>query len=81
MAGGKYNNSRYAFRAESAFRHLMTGVGAYCYLVWGTWLRHCLNGRQDEYELVWPRLFCVPHIIRSSHCRATLENDSGKKFR
>jgi hypothetical protein len=35
----------------------MTGLGAYCYIVWGIWLRHCLNGRQDEYQLVWPHLF------------------------
>ncbi|KJY02154.1 alkaline dihydroceramidase like protein [Zymoseptoria brevis] len=45
--------------------HLMTGMGAYCYIVWGIWLRHCLNGRQDEYELVWPGLFTsLPAIER-----------------
>ncbi|KAF1810330.1 alkaline phytoceramidase [Eremomyces bilateralis CBS 781.70] len=37
--------------------HLMTGTGAYFYIVWCTWLRHCLSGRQDEYDLVWPSLF------------------------
>ncbi|KAL9055335.1 MAG: hypothetical protein Q9162_003642 [Coniocarpon cinnabarinum] len=36
--------------------HLMTGTGAYFYIVWGIWLRHCMNGKADEYELVWPRL-------------------------
>lgn len=43
----------------------MTGVGAYFYIVWCIWLRHCLNGRQDEYELVWPSLFTsVPSCVR-----------------
>lgn len=32
----------------------MTGTGAYFYLVWGVWLRHCLNQKQDEYDLYWP---------------------------
>ncbi|KAK5734853.1 alkaline ceramidase ydc1 [Elasticomyces elasticus] len=45
--------------------HIMTGTGAYFYIVWGIWLRHCLNGRQDEYELVWPSLFTsIPSIVR-----------------
>jgi len=46
--------------------HLMTGTGAYMSLVWGIWLRHCLNERQDEYELHWPSVFSsLPEIIRS----------------
>jgi dihydroceramidase len=45
--------------------HLMTGTGAYYYIVWGTWLRHCLNGKQNEYELVWPRLLSsMPEVVR-----------------
>ena len=46
-------------------RHLMTGLGAYFYITWGIWLRHCLNGRQDEYTLVWPSIFTLPEIVRS----------------
>ena len=43
----------------------MTGVGAYFYITWGIWLRHCLNGRQDEYELHWPRFMTsLPLIVR-----------------
>lgn len=42
----------------------MTGLGAYCYIVWGIWLRHCLNGRQDEYGFVWTRLYRLPEVIR-----------------
>lgn len=38
-------------------------LGAYFYIVWGIWLRHCLNGREDEYELIWPSvLFSFPRI-------------------
>ena len=42
----------------------MTGMGAYCYIIWGIWLRHCLNERQDEYEFVWPQLYRIPEIVR-----------------
>jgi hypothetical protein len=42
---------------------LLTEVsGAYFYIVWGIWLRHCLNGRQDEYKLVWPSMFTLPEV-------------------
>ena len=44
----------------------MTGIGAYCYIVWGIWLRHCLNGRQDEYELYWPSFLTIPEVYRVS---------------
>ena len=43
----------------------MTGLGAYFYITWGIWLRHCLNGRQEEYTLVWPSVFSLPEIARS----------------
>ncbi|KAF2447863.1 alkaline phytoceramidase [Karstenula rhodostoma CBS 690.94] len=45
--------------------HLMTGLGGYCYIVWGIWLRHCLNGRQDEFKLHWPRLTTMPVVVRT----------------
>ncbi|KAH7114279.1 alkaline ceramidase-like protein [Dendryphion nanum] len=44
--------------------HLMTGVGAYFYIVWGVWLRHCLNHEQDDYELVWPGWTSMPVIVK-----------------
>jgi hypothetical protein len=48
----------------------MTGLGAYFYIVWGIWLRHCLEGRSDEYELVWPSLWTsVPEVVRRSPSR------------
>jgi dihydroceramidase len=45
--------------------HLMTGVGAYYYIAWGIWLRHHLNGTQDQVRLIWPRMFTsVPEVVR-----------------
>lgn len=48
-------------------RHIMTGTGAYFYIIWGIWLRHCLNGRQEEYDLSWPRLLSLPEIVRTKN--------------
>jgi len=46
--------------------HLMTGAGAYMYIVWGIWLRHCLDGTQDQYVLNWPNKFLsLPDIVRA----------------
>jgi dihydroceramidase len=42
----------------------MTGTGAYYYIVWGIWLRHYLNYRQDEYELLWPNIWTMPAVVR-----------------
>lgn len=42
----------------------MTGIGAYLYIVWGIWLRHCLNKKQDEYHVRWVRFWHIPEIIR-----------------
>ncbi|KAF2862676.1 alkaline phytoceramidase [Piedraia hortae CBS 480.64] len=44
--------------------HLMTGLGAYYYITWGIWLRYCLNGEEDRVELVWPRFWNVPRVVR-----------------
>lgn len=46
--------------------HLMTGIGAYCYIVWGIHLRHILNGDQEHFQMVWPRLYRLPEIVRVS---------------
>ncbi|KAK1638146.1 alkaline phytoceramidase [Colletotrichum phormii] len=49
-----------------AWWHLMTGVGAYYYITWGIWLRRCLEGREDEYRLVWPRsLSSIPLVVKA----------------
>ena len=52
--------------------HILTGTGAYFYITWGIWLRHCLNGKADEYVLVWPRLLTsLPEVVK----KAKLEGD------
>ncbi|KAF3393028.1 Alkaline ceramidase 3 [Talaromyces pinophilus] len=45
--------------------HLMTGIGAYLYIIWGIWLRHVLNKEQDDYTLIWPHTWSFPEIIRA----------------
>lgn len=47
-------------------RHIMTGIGAYLYIVWGIWLRHCLNQRQDEYHLRWAHFWHIPEVVRTT---------------
>lgn len=41
----------------------MTGIGAYYYIIWAIWLRHCLNERQDEFVLKWPSVFSIPEVL------------------
>lgn len=60
----------------------MTGLGAYCYIVWGIWLRHCLNERQDEYDFVWSHLNCFPEVVRVQNVgdsNGSLQNGPVKK--
>ncbi|RPA85718.1 alkaline phytoceramidase [Ascobolus immersus RN42] len=45
--------------------HLLTGLGGYYYIVYGIYLRRCLNGDLDEYELVWPSYFTsLPSVMK-----------------
>ena len=57
----------------------MTGTGAYFYLTWGIWLRHCLNGRQDEYDLLWPRFWSLPEVVQTKSANAHAQYDTSKK--
>ena len=59
--------------------HLMTGTGAYFYITWGIWLRHCLNGRQDEYDLRWPILWSLPEVVRTRKASGVASNGEVKK--
>ncbi|KAF2189667.1 alkaline ceramidase-like protein [Zopfia rhizophila CBS 207.26] len=60
--------------------HLMTGVGAYFYIVWGIWLRHCLNYEQDDYELIWPHVTTMPVVVKKRKPYANgYTNGSAKK--
>ena len=66
MAGGMYQpvGIFLVSAANESSRHLLTGTGAYMYITWGIWLRHCLNGRQEEYRCKWRRIYHFPEIIR-----------------
>lgn len=44
--------------------HLLTGIGAYYELMYGIYLRHCLDGNQHRYTLDWPGLFSLPIVRR-----------------
>jgi dihydroceramidase len=66
--------------ANLSARHLMTGVGAYFYITWGVWLRHCLNDKQEEYVLDWPSVFfSLPEIVRAPGALKSSSNGSSKK--
>ncbi|EXL60856.1 hypothetical protein FOCG_00132 [Fusarium oxysporum f. sp. radicis-lycopersici 26381] len=62
--------------------HLMTGLGVNYFITWGIWLRHCLNGLQEQYILHWPhKLFSLPVVVPSpEHARYLklrhVENDA-----
>ena len=57
--------------------HVMTGFGAYCYIQWGIWLRHCLNGRQDEFEMVWPSWWSIPHVEKVASAADGVKRGNG----
>lgn len=82
--------------------HLLTGVGAYYYIVYGElsvgggggvilvgfegvlmgvgiYLRHCLNGDQDKFDLVWPSLLSLPVINRKKVSRRDGVNGESRK--
>jgi dihydroceramidase len=56
--------------------HLMTGIGADCYIVWGIWLRHCINGRQDEFDMMWPSWFSLPWVERVASSNGSLKKST-----
>ena len=57
----------------------MTGLGAFYYITWGIWLRHCLNGRQEEYTLKWSSTFSLPEIICTADQNGHDQNKKIKK--
>ncbi|KAI1079398.1 putative alkaline phytoceramidase [Whalleya microplaca] len=46
-----------------AWWHLMTGLGAYFYIVWRIWIHRCLDGDEDKFRLYWPSVFSMPEVI------------------
>ncbi|KAI0873958.1 alkaline dihydroceramidase [Hypoxylon argillaceum] len=45
-----------------AWWHVMTGIGAYYYIVWRTWIHRCLDGDEDKFRLYWPAIYCLPEV-------------------
>ncbi|KAI1350169.1 alkaline dihydroceramidase [Xylaria sp. FL0043] len=45
-----------------AWWHLMTGIGAYYYIVWRIWIHRCLDGDEDKFRLYWPSVFYLPEV-------------------
>ncbi|TGJ85992.1 hypothetical protein E0Z10_g2731 [Xylaria hypoxylon] len=45
-----------------AWWHLMTGLGAYYYIVWRIWMHRCLDGDEDKFRLYWPSVFYLPEV-------------------
>ncbi|KAL2012909.1 hypothetical protein VTN00DRAFT_434 [Thermoascus crustaceus] len=60
--------------------HLMTGIGAYLYIIWGIWLRHILNKRQDEFHLQWSHFWKIPDMIRVDTEKTHFQNGISKKI-
>ncbi|KAI1180555.1 alkaline dihydroceramidase [Nemania sp. FL0916] len=46
-----------------AWWHLMTGIGAYYYIVWRIWIQRCLDGDEDKFRLYWPSVLYTPEVI------------------
>ncbi|KAI2620780.1 alkaline dihydroceramidase [Xylaria nigripes] len=45
-----------------AWWHLMTGIGAYYYIVWRLWIHKCLDGDEDKFQLYWPSVYQLPEV-------------------
>lgn len=57
--GGR-SDTNIGIKTESLLTKTFT---AYYYITWGIWLRRCLEGREHEYVLHWPRLLTsVPEV-------------------
>jgi dihydroceramidase len=47
------------------YRHIFTGIAGYFNLNRVIWLRYCLDGKQDDVQLVWPSVFTsMPVVVR-----------------
>ncbi|KAI5864981.1 putative alkaline phytoceramidase [Durotheca rogersii] len=55
-----------------AWWHLMTGIGAYFYIVWRIWIHRCLDGDEEKYRLDWPRMAKMPEVVAVDSAGAAL---------
>ncbi|KAI1446481.1 putative alkaline phytoceramidase [Annulohypoxylon stygium] len=46
-----------------AWWHLMTGIGAYYYIIWRIWIHRVLDGEEDKFRLHWPSIFKMPDVV------------------
>ncbi|KAI2607682.1 putative alkaline phytoceramidase [Hypoxylon fragiforme] len=46
-----------------AWWHLMTGIGAYFYIIWRIWIHRCLDGDEDKFRLNWPSMISMPEVV------------------
>ncbi|KAJ2985600.1 hypothetical protein NUW58_g5443 [Xylaria curta] len=53
-----------------AWWHLMTGMGAYYYIVWRIWIHRCLDGDEDKFRLHWPSIYHLPELLREVETQA-----------
>ena len=67
------------FLEGHGFWHLLTGLGAYDYIVWETWLRHTMNAKQEDYELRWPHFYTLPEIVKTTSPTKSDAKGHGKK--
>ncbi|KAI0188389.1 alkaline dihydroceramidase [Astrocystis sublimbata] len=57
-----------------AWWHLMTGIGAYYYIVWRIWIQRCLDGDEDKFRLYWPSVFHLPEVMSVNDLPSAREN-------
>ncbi|ERF68195.1 hypothetical protein EPUS_05276 [Endocarpon pusillum Z07020] len=58
--------------------HILTSVAQYINLTWSIWLRYCLNGEQDDVELVWPSFFTSVPVVEPTE-KAKSESKLNRK--
>lgn len=62
-----------------SFCSLSVGGRVLIVVVIGIWLRHCLNGDQDQFDLDWPKIWHLPVIRRKRGADGAAAVVVGKK--
>lgn len=62
------------------YRHIFTALATYYNLVWLSWLRDCLGGKQDDVVLLWPSIFTsLPLVYRKENLPGNREEKEANK--
>ena len=65
------------FRKEIRQWLIQLGLGAYYYIAWGIWLRHCLSGQEQQFVLHWPSILTsVPRVIQVTGLHQSLNGEN-----